>query len=430
VIDVADPFTPTEIDVDYDPGLLDDIVAQGDHAYVATRGDTVAFDVLDVTDPRAPIRVGRLTNESADRLAVQGDLVFAAAGVAGLTVIDVSDRQAPQVIARLPLSDVADVWGRLVCAGGDVVFVSTTTYYYVYPEQPPVPGLAVVDVTDPAQPTIIWSGAVDRHIFAMHLDGDILYVATSKGVEAYDVKEPESPVLIGGLAMPSAGFGLTVRGNHVYLANGGAGLQILPVQCSEPTPVELVEAEAVIDGDRVRIVWRTGLEVDHLGFNVHRRVDDRGAYQRINATLVRGSRGVGGARYEHVDTGVAFGHTYAYRLEAVGRGGDRQHFDLPPVALGSAPPPCFALHSPRPNPFNPSSRVGFEVPSFGPVSLIVYDAGGRRVRALIDGALASGVHSVAWDARDDRGRAVGSGVYFLRLQAAARSASIRLVLVK
>ena len=48
-------------------------------------------------------------------------------------------------------------------------------------------------------------------------------------------------------------------------------------------------------------------------------------------------------------------------------------------------------------------------------ALAVFDLNGARVRTLVEGFLASGPHEVVWDARDDAGRSVGPGLYFVRL---------------
>ena len=50
------------------------------------------------------------------------------------------------------------------------------------------------------------------------------------------------------------------------------------------------------------------------------------------------------------------------------------------------------------------------------VKLSLYDLRGRRVAHLVDGvSYPRGTHEVAWDARDDRGSRVGSGIYLLEL---------------
>lgn len=76
--------------------------------------------------------------------------------------------------------------------------------------------------------------------------------------------------------------------------------------------------------------------------------------------------------------------------------------------------------SAAPNPFAGSAAIRWALPSASDVSLSVYDAAGRRVRDLLRGRLDAGPHSMTWDGRDDRGRALGAGIYWLRLQAGGR----------
>jgi hypothetical protein len=67
-----------------------------------------------------------------------------------------------------------------------------------------------------------------------------------------------------------------------------------------------------------------------------------------------------------------------------------------------------------PNPFARDLRVSYQVASRGRVSLRVYDALGRAVCSLVDGVSEPGYYTVTWPARDDQGRRVPAGVYFVR----------------
>jgi flagellar hook assembly protein FlgD len=60
----------------------------------------------------------------------------------------------------------------------------------------------------------------------------------------------------------------------------------------------------------------------------------------------------------------------------------------------------------------------------------IFDVLGRRVVTLLDGFIADGVHSFAWDARDSEGMYVASGVYFARLTARGGMMTRKLVLLK
>ena len=84
----------------------------------------------------------------------------------------------------------------------------------------------------------------------------------------------------------------------------------------------------------------------------------------------------------------------------------------------------------HPNPFGPSTRIRFAIPSEQRVTLRVYDSGGRLVRTLEDGLLAPQVHVREWDGQDRNGNRVSSGVYFSRLDAGGKTLSRRMVLVR
>jgi len=84
-----------------------------------------------------------------------------------------------------------------------------------------------------------------------------------------------------------------------------------------------------------------------------------------------------------------------------------------------------------PNPFNPVTVIRYDLPTVTEVDLRVYDLSGRLVCVLVDGVVQNGGRrSAAWDGRDDRGRRVGSGVYFYELEANGRVFRRKMVLVK
>lgn len=83
-----------------------------------------------------------------------------------------------------------------------------------------------------------------------------------------------------------------------------------------------------------------------------------------------------------------------------------------------------------PNPFNPSVELSFELPRSMPVRLQVFDARGRLVETLLDGAQAAGPLRARWDGRDAAGRAVPAGLYLARLTWSEGQAVRKLVLAK
>ncbi|MCB9464782.1 MAG: T9SS type A sorting domain-containing protein [Candidatus Eisenbacteria bacterium] len=83
-----------------------------------------------------------------------------------------------------------------------------------------------------------------------------------------------------------------------------------------------------------------------------------------------------------------------------------------------------------PNPFTDQTTLRFEAPTEGPVRLEVFDAAGRSVRTLVDGFVAAGSHVVDWDARNDEGSTVPSGIYWARVESGSTLSQHRMIVVK
>ncbi|RJP73358.1 MAG: T9SS C-terminal target domain-containing protein [Candidatus Zixiibacteriota bacterium] len=81
--------------------------------------------------------------------------------------------------------------------------------------------------------------------------------------------------------------------------------------------------------------------------------------------------------------------------------------------------------SASPNPFNPATAVGYRLPAPGHVSLRVYDTAGREVKTLVDGWKEAGSHEAIFD-----GSGLASGVYLVRMEAGAFTATRKMVLLK
>lgn len=88
------------------------------------------------------------------------------------------------------------------------------------------------------------------------------------------------------------------------------------------------------------------------------------------------------------------------------------------------------LRQNRPNPFNPTTAIEYELSSAADVSLTIFDIGGRRVRRLDTGPKSAGPHTIRWDGRNDAGEPVSSGVYVYKLVAGEFVATRKMVLIR
>jgi hypothetical protein len=93
-------------------------------------------------------------------------------------------------------------------------------------------------------------------------------------------------------------------------------------------------------------------------------------------------------------------------------------------------PTRFELHANRPNPFNPTTTIAYDLPRDARVRLVIFDVHGREVRELVDAAKPAGRHLAAWDGRNARSEPVASGVYFYRLIAGDFVQTKKMVLLK
>ena len=82
----------------------------------------------------------------------------------------------------------------------------------------------------------------------------------------------------------------------------------------------------------------------------------------------------------------------------------------------SISPDNFNLYQNYPNPFNPSTIIGYYLSRDSYVNIDIFDLRGLKVKSLIGGFLSAGSHSVQWDATNDFGEIVSTGMYFYTLR--------------
>jgi hypothetical protein len=93
-------------------------------------------------------------------------------------------------------------------------------------------------------------------------------------------------------------------------------------------------------------------------------------------------------------------------------------------------PKDFQLDQNFPNPFNSETQIRYFLPKRCNVRLTVYNLAGRRIRTLVKGRKEAGLAEVRWDAKDDYGMLVASGVYFYELRAEGFTETKKALLLK
>ena len=99
-----------------------------------------------------------------------------------------------------------------------------------------------------------------------------------------------------------------------------------------------------------------------------------------------------------------------------------------PVALQTRPE-AFALSNNYPNPFNPATTIRYALPQAADVELTVYNVVGQVVRTLVAEHQSAGRYTMEWDATDDGGHSLSSGMYFYHLQAGGEFREVKKMLL-
>ncbi len=200
----------------------------------------------------------------------------------------------------------------------------------------------------------------------------------------------------------------------------------------DATPVLLVSFELrEVDGG-VEVCWMApGALVEAEYYLFRREAGEVGDYLPLNPLAPM--RGTGELVF--LDPGVVGGEVYEYVLLAMLPDGTQLEYGPLQISV-AAVRDVFRLERVTPNPLwmaasTPYVTLRFHIPqSTTDTRLGVFDITGRLVRRLHDGPIKPGSHALFWDARDEAGAPVASGVYFVRLEAGARREMRRVVLVR
>jgi len=204
----------------------------------------------------------------------------------------------------------------------------------------------------------------------------------------------------------------------------GAGGTILRTVTGGEVAVLIQSYAAAWARDHVRVTWslaREALDSEPM-FEVYRSGDGGKSYDAIAAPDIK----LDGQEYVLQDYSAEPGSSYRYRIMTRELDGESASFEVD-VAT---PALAFSLAQNRPNPFNPSTSIDFTLAAPGTAALEIYDVSGRLVRTLRAGKLPAGAHTLQWDGRNARGKAMPSGVYIYRLNAGKFTASKKMVLLR
>ena len=93
-------------------------------------------------------------------------------------------------------------------------------------------------------------------------------------------------------------------------------------------------------------------------------------------------------------------------------------------------PDKLRIYNAYPNPFNPVTSLGYDLPNNSMVKITVHDMMGRVVKTLVNGSQTAGFKSVQWNATNDKNEPVSAGIYLYTIQAGEFRQTKKMVLLK
>lgn len=198
--------------------------------------------------------------------------------------------------------------------------------------------------------------------------------------------------------------------------------QIIP---DAPLPVELASFTSVINRNNVTLQWRTVIENNNSGFEIERSVI-KGEWAKVGSLTGYGNSSIP-RDYSFTDKGLNMG-IYNYRLKQIDYNGNFEYFGLSnEVNIGI--PAGYNLSQNYPNPFNPGTKIDFDLPNDGIVSIKLYDLSGKEISTLLNEFRSAGYYSIRFNSGSVSG-GLSSGMYFYRIKTGNFEMTKKMMLIK
>ncbi len=205
----------------------------------------------------------------------------------------------------------------------------------------------------------------------------------------------------------SCGNTIILGSKHVYVDN--------------PLPVELTNFTTVVTRSDIILNWTTASEDNNSGFEIQRSSKDQ-IWSAVGFVKGAGNSAEPNS-YTFNDRNLNSG-IYNYRLKQIDFNGNLRFYDLNnEVAIGV--PDKFSLLQNYPNPFNPVTKIRYDIPNSGNVSLKIYDNIGREVKSIVNEFKDAGYYTVEFN-----GSNFASGIYYYKLETGNFTATKKMVLLK
>ncbi|MDP2624781.1 MAG: hypothetical protein Q8P27_01200 [Candidatus Peregrinibacteria bacterium] len=210
-----------------------DVVVDGNYAYVATAKTQTGLTIVDISDLNNPVVIAQLDVEGkGEYITKDGNYVYM--GVEddnkGLAIVDVTNPAAPSLTASLNVGDL----GNQVAVSGNYLYMGVDD-----DDQ----GFVVVDITTKSSPAIVDSLDLNTEVQAVYLNGNYAYLGVDDdqdGLRVIDISNPLSVSQVASLDVGEEVNAIEISGFYAYLGIEDTGDSLQVINISTPTSPSMV----------------------------------------------------------------------------------------------------------------------------------------------------------------------------------------------
>ncbi|MEW5798653.1 MAG: choice-of-anchor B family protein [Bacteroidota bacterium] len=415
------------------------------HFLYANGGDFGGTRIMDISDPLNPLQVGSYGKGSTPYVhdaIIRNDTLYAAAINSGrMDIVDFTAKghytqnTTAKIVSKTTTAPEGRTHQAWLSEDGNYMFVATEVtggHLHIY---------NIANRTAPVE-IATWSSDPVASIHNVFVKGDFIYIAYyGEGFRVLDIKNPSNPIEVAfydtypGPTQPehnSVFHG--AWGVYPYFPSGkiavsdmNTGLYVLTVNEKHGGNVTGV----VRDAGTNQIVQNVEVLVQEMGRKSLTNANGRYTYgSAAGMHTIKFSKSGYIARIESVTTIAGIIDTFDVSLTPISTGAK--------IVQSGVVPKGYSLTQNFPNPFNPATKIQFEIPLNPPlqrgnppqaeggfVTLKVYDMLGREVKTLVNEILPAGSYTVTMNASD-----LSSGVYYYVLTSGTFSSTKKMIVAK
>lgn len=183
------------------------------------------------------------------------------------------------------------------------------------------------------------------------------------------------------------------------------------------------------DSNCIKLNWELSTDEDFHYFDVYRNIENY--FDNHSEPIFQTTDN------SFTDNLVEFGNTYYYALKTVDSSGNMSDYsEVVSIQITSIKeyeirlPSTYYLKQNYPNPFNPVTTISYGLPRSSNVKISIFDVTGKEIRTLVNEKQSAGAYNIEWNALNNSGKQVSSGMYIYKMESEGFQRINKMVLIR